>query len=166
MSSSAHTLAPTCQDWISAWHRSWDCDHRCGARCSLYLSGCSSGAAALHVEQPWRARPRCVCGAHSDAVPFTRRGKHRHVNHAGLIWRWAGPVVVGADPVSVEQADFELVLAFTEQQDSREQAPTPPSAGSARTACCSIPPGRSQGWYVRENIHQCVADALAPLGIS
>ena len=40
------------------------------------------------------------------------------------------------------------------------RAPTPPSAGLL------FHPSREIPGLVRENIHQCVADALAPLGIS
>jgi 3-oxoacyl-[acyl-carrier-protein] synthase III len=77
----------------------------------------------------------------------------------------AGAVVVEADPVSVEQADFELVLAS--QSKIHPRASTNAAVGWLREdGLLFHPPGRSQGWYVRENIHQCVADALAPLGIS
>ncbi|RLN19625.1 bisdemethoxycurcumin synthase-like [Panicum miliaceum] len=137
-------------------------------RTMLYMNGCSSASAALRVakdiaENNRGARVLVAC-AELTLILF----RAPHEAHAdtlimqALFGDGAGAVVVGADPVSVEQPDFEMVSASQAMiPESKDMA-----KGRLREDGLLFLPSREMPSLVRENIERCVVDALSPLDIS
>ncbi|KAL6622569.1 hypothetical protein ACP70R_032448 [Stipagrostis hirtigluma subsp. patula] len=136
-------------------------------RTMLYMGGCSSGSAALRVakdiaENNRGARVLVAC-AELTLVLF----RAPHVDHAdalvmqALFGDGAGAVVVGADPVSVEQPDFEMVSASQAMMPESNHA----AVGRLREDGLLFHPSREIPSLVRENVERCMAGALAPLGM-
>ncbi|KAF8681778.1 hypothetical protein HU200_045216 [Digitaria exilis] len=136
-------------------------------RTMLYMNGCSSGSAALRVakdiaENNRGARVLVAC-AELSLVLF--RAPHQAdadtLIMQALFGDGAGAVIVGADPVSVEQPDFEMVSASqTMIPESKDMA-----KGRLREDGLLFLPSREMPTLVRENIEQCMVDALSPLNI-
>ncbi|PWZ32917.1 Bisdemethoxycurcumin synthase [Zea mays] len=114
-------------------------------RTMLYMNGCSSGCAALRLAKDMAENNR---GA-------------RVLVLQSLFGDGAGAVIVGADPVSVEEPDFEMLSA--------SQTMIPESKHVAAGQLCEdglhFHPSREIPSLVRENIEQCMVDALSLLGI-
>jgi predicted naringenin-chalcone synthase len=137
-------------------------------RTMLYMNGCSSGSAALRVakdiaENNRGARVLVAC-AELSLILF-RAPHEAHVDTLvmqALFGDGAAAAVVGADPVSVEQPDFEMVSAWqTMIPESKDMA-----EGQLREDGLLFIPSREMPSLVRESIEQCMVDALSPLDIS
>lgn len=136
-------------------------------RTMLYLNGCSAGAAALRLardlaENNRGARVLVACA--ELTLAHFRAPHEAHIDTLilqSLFGDGAGAVIVGADPVSVEEPDFEMLSA--------SQTMIPESKHVAAGQLCEdglhFHPSREIPSLVRENIEQCMVDALSLLGI-
>ncbi|KAL6893635.1 hypothetical protein ACP4OV_007733 [Aristida adscensionis] len=137
-------------------------------RTMLYMNGCSSGSAALRVakdlaENNRGARVLVAC-AELTLIMF----RAPHDTDAGtlvmqsMFGDGAGAAVVGADPAgAAERPAFEMVAA--------SQTVVPEAAGGGgrlREDGLLFHPSREMPALVRDNVERCVADALAPVGVS
>ncbi|KAF8684445.1 hypothetical protein HU200_044339 [Digitaria exilis] len=135
-------------------------------RTMLYMNGCFGGSAALRVAKDIAENNRGarVLVASADlTLVFFRAPDETHADTETLVMQalfgdGAGAVVVGADPVSGERPEFEMVSASqTTMPESGHVA-----QGRIREDGFVFHPSKEMPSLVRENIERCVADALAP----
>jgi bisdemethoxycurcumin synthase len=141
-------------------------------RTMLYMNGCSSGSAALRVAKDLAENTRGarVLVACAELTLVMLRAPHpAHVGELvmqSMFGDGAGAVVVGADPAagfSCERPLFEMVSA---SQTVIPEAGEHPATGRLREDGLLFQPSKEMPSLVRDNIERCVADALAPLGVS
>ncbi|KAF8684443.1 hypothetical protein HU200_044337 [Digitaria exilis] len=125
-------------------------------RTMLYMNSCFGGSAAFRVAKDIAENNRGarVLVASADlTLVFFRAPDETHADADG-----AGAVVVGADPVSGERPEFEMVSA--------SQTTMPERGHVAEGRICEdgfvYHPSKERPSLVRENIERCVAEALAP----
>ncbi|KAM3242087.1 hypothetical protein ACQJBY_054657 [Aegilops geniculata] len=138
-------------------------------RTMLYLNGCSSGSAALRVakdiaENNRGARVLVAC-AELTLILF-RAPDEAHVDTIimqALFGDGAAAVIVGAEPdASAERPIFEMVAA----SQSVIPESTHGAVGRLREDGLVFNPSFEMPALIRENIEQCMADAVGPLGLS
>uniref|UniRef100_N1QUX6 Chalcone synthase n=1 Tax=Aegilops tauschii TaxID=37682 RepID=N1QUX6_AEGTA len=138
-------------------------------RTMLYLNGCSSGSAALRVakdiaENNRGARVLVACA--ELTLIFFRAPDEAHVDTIimqALFGDGAAAVIVGAEPdASAERPIFEMVAA----SQSVIPESTHGAVGRLREDGLVFNPSFEMPALIRENIEQCMADAVGPLGLS
>ncbi|KAF7047210.1 hypothetical protein CFC21_056160 [Triticum aestivum] len=140
-------------------------------RTMLYLNGCNSGSTALRVakdiaENNRGARVLVVC---AELTLILLRAPEDEADKATLIMQalfgdGAGAVIVGADANrgSVERPIFEMVATSQTVIPESEHA----AAGRLSENGLLFRPAVEMTTLIRENVEQCLVDALGPLGLS
>ncbi|KAM3310352.1 hypothetical protein ACQJBY_031193 [Aegilops geniculata] len=140
-------------------------------RTMLYLNGCNSASTALRVakdiaENNRDARVLVVC---AELTLILLRAPEDEADKATLIMQalfgdGAGAVIVGADANrgSVERPLFEMVAASQTVIPGSERA----AAGRLSEDGLLFCPAVEMTTLIRENVEQCLVDALRPLGLS
>jgi bisdemethoxycurcumin synthase len=136
-------------------------------RTMLYMNGCSSSCVALRLAKDMAENNRGarVLVACAELTLAHFRAPHEaHVDTLilqSLFGDGAGAVIVGADPVSAEEPDFEMLSASQTMIPESKQV----AAGQLCEDGFHFNPSRDIPSLVRENIEQCMVDALSLLGI-
>ncbi|KAL6618783.1 hypothetical protein ACP70R_033922 [Stipagrostis hirtigluma subsp. patula] len=128
-------------------------------RTMLYLGGCSTGSAALRVakdiaENNRGARVLAACAELSlifFRAPNEAPATDTLIRQA-MFGDGAAAVVVGADPVCVEDPDFELISASQTMLPESDHA----TVGRLREDGLLFIPSREMRGLVRENVRRCI----------
>jgi bisdemethoxycurcumin synthase len=132
-------------------------------RTMLYMNGCSSGCAALRLAKDMAENNRGarVLVACAELTLMVFRAPHEAqvdtLITQSLFGDGAGAVVVGADPVSVEEPEFEMVSASQTMIPESKQV----ASGQLSEDGLRFHPSREIPSLVRENVEQCMVDALS-----